>query len=112
MPLPKTMPELIKVDDSSNVAALTYDYKSMFLYVQFMPKKLEKTQILYRYAKVPEGTFDRFRKAPSKGLFLWTHIRGKFGYAKWTGSGWRKETALKKHSAAAKRQKQMEAKSK
>jgi hypothetical protein len=39
-------------------------------------------------------------------MFVWANIRDKYPYAKWTGFGWRKETALKRMSTQKKSRKQ------
>ena len=103
MAYPKTIPVLTMVKDSSSVQGISYDTKTRFLFISFLPTKGNKEGPLYRYKDVPKGTWNRFSQSTSKGMFLWTHLRDKFPYARWTGSGWRKETALKKASAAKKK---------
>jgi len=103
MAYPKTLPALVKVKDSSSIQAYFYDTTTRFLYISFLPTKTDKIGPLYRYKDVPQGTGERFAKAPSKGMYLWAHLRSKFPYAKWTGTGWKKETALKKASSARKK---------
>lgn len=105
MAYPKTIPKLIEVKDSSNVQGIAYDPISRDLFVSYLPTATDKLGPLYRYKDVPVGTWRRFYKTASKGMFIWTHIRGKFAYAKWTGTGWKKEMALKRASAAVKKRK-------
>jgi hypothetical protein len=104
------IPELIEVDGSSNVQAIGYEPDSRTLYVRFKPtKKGRRFGDLYRYNKVPEGVWKRFEKAPSKGTFIWEHVRFNYGYAKWVGDAWRSERALGKNAVERKREKKRRA---
>lgn len=96
---------MIDVKGSSNVQKIGYDIITRFLYIAYLPTKKDKDGPLYRYKDVPAGVGKRLLQAPSKGMFIHTHIKNKYGYAKWSGSGWRKETALKRGYAAEKRRK-------
>jgi hypothetical protein len=69
--LPGTVPELIPVEDSSNVRAIGYDLENKYLYVQFHPESESERPPVYRYISVPEQVYRRFMKAPSKGMFVW-----------------------------------------
>jgi hypothetical protein len=37
---------------------------------------------VYRYFAVPRAVYDAFLQAPSKGLYLNQHIKGRFAYAR------------------------------
>lgn len=104
--IPSTVPELISVK-SSNVDSVGYDYDTRYLYVLFLSGDPRVRGTLYRYTDVPSRVYDRFLKSSSKGLYVWTYIRDKFHYAKWTGFGWRKESALKTLSAQKQRRKKL-----
>lgn len=104
MKLPATVPALVSVE-SSNVQAIGYDPKRKYLYIQFLPSENTKWGEVYRYFNVPEQIYNRFLKAPSKGIFVWANIRDKYSYAKWTGFGWRKQSALQRMSAQKKSRK-------
>lgn len=97
--LPASVPEMFPVD-SSNVKAVGYDPFKMMLYIQFLGIKTYGYDPVYRYYKVPESVFTGMMKAPSKGMYVWAHIRDKFPYARWMGRGWKKGTALQKASAS------------
>lgn len=103
--LPNIVPDLIPIDDSSNVRAIGYDSENKYLYVQFHPGSESERSPIYRYISVPENVYSRFIEAPSKGMFVWANIRDKYNYAKWTGFGWRKGPALQRMSAQKKRRK-------
>lgn len=103
--LPTTVPELVPVKDSSNVRAIGYDPDNRYLYVQFHPESEAERPPTYRYSGVQEQIYFRFIGAPSKGMFVWANIRGKYNYAKWTGFGWRKGPALQRMAVQKKRRK-------
>jgi hypothetical protein len=105
--LPGTVPELVPIEDSSNVRAIGYDDASKYLYIQFHPESERDRPPTYRYANVPSQIYRRFLGAPSKGMFVWASIKGKYDYAKWTGFGWRKAPALQKMSAQKARRKKL-----
>jgi hypothetical protein len=105
MKLPATVPTLVSVE-SSNVEAVGYDSKKGYLYIQFLPSEKGQRSTVYRYSNVQEQIYNRFLRAPSKGMFVWANIRDKYPYAKWTGFGWRKETALKRMASQKKSRKQ------
>lgn len=104
MRFPKTVPELIAVK-SSNVKAIGYDPRTSYLYIQFLPESKAQRGDLYRYKGVNEDVFRRFERAPSKGVFVWSNVRDKYSYSKWTGFGWRKENALKRMAEQKRRRK-------
>jgi len=105
MRLPATVPSLVSVE-SSNVEAVGYDSKNRYLYIKFLPSEENQRGSVYRYSGVKEQIFNRLLRAASKGMFVWAHIRDKYPYAKWTGFGWRKQTALQKMSIQKKSRKQ------
>lgn len=61
---------------SSNVASIGYDPASQTLEVEF------NNGSVYQYYNVPEGIFDQFQAAPSKGQFLAYQIKDRFPYAR------------------------------
>ena len=103
MRIPSTVPALIPVKDSSNVQAIGYNPKTNHLFVQFLSKDPKQYGTIYRYANVPEQIFNRFQRAPSKGMYVHAHVKNKYAYAKWTGFGWRSETVLRRNSARRRR---------
>ena len=105
--LPSTVPELSPVKDSSNVRAIGYDPEKRYLYIQFHPEDEAERPPTYRYDGVPEQVYRRFLGAPSKGMFVWGSIKGRYPYAKWTGFGWRKAPALQRMSAQKARRKKL-----
>lgn len=70
------MIEMILVQ-SSNVEAIGYDPELSELHVRFL-----KLGSLYIYHGVPEGVFEDFLNAPSKGTFLNTYIKGNYDFRK------------------------------
>lgn len=104
MRFPGTVPELTAVK-SSNVKAIGYSPGTDYLYIQFIPEGKSQHGPLYRYKDVQESVYRRLENAPSKGVFVWTNIRDKYKYSKWTGFGWRKENALKRMSEQKRRRK-------
>lgn len=107
MKYPEDLPKMAKVKESTNVLDFSYDPATKFLFVRFKTKHLTEDEApLYRYADVPPGTFKRFRSAPSKGEYLWRHIRGKFRYSLWTGSTWRSQVAVRRDVAERKKLRQ------
>lgn len=114
LPYPGGIPQLKRVS-SSNVFAYGYDAQEHVLYVQFRgptvgvgpstrgryvgatgkrPQRASKPGMVYRYLAVPPGVWARFQKAPSKGSFVWVHLRDRYPYSRWTGSNWRSDSAL------------------
>ena len=64
------------VKSSSTIAAHEYDAAKKTLTVTF------KSGATYDYSDVPEATAALFARAPSKGKFLHTRIKGHFPYSK------------------------------
>ena len=62
--------------ESSNVASIGYDNTTHVLEVEF------KGGQVYQYFGVPESEWLAFLEAGSKGSFIWTNLRGKYGYSK------------------------------
>jgi len=102
MKLPATVPSFVPVK-SSNVKGISYDPSGNFLYIQFLPESERYKGAVYKYWGVPEQVYNRFLRAPSKGTYMWQHIRDKYPYKKWTGFGWRSETVLRRQSARRRR---------
>lgn len=61
---------------SSNIASIGYDPGSQTLEVEF------QNGSVYQYYNVPQGTYDKFITAPSKGKFLAYQIKDFFPYAR------------------------------
>lgn len=61
---------------SSNVAAIGYDKASLTLQVRFLNGSL------YHYHEVPVKLWNRFRRARSKGKFIWKNLRDVFPYTR------------------------------
>ncbi len=68
-----SLPVLTPVS-SSNVSAVGYDAMTHRLFVRFT------TGSLYRYEGVTDSTYRAFLDAPSKGQFVWQHLRGQYPY--------------------------------
>jgi hypothetical protein len=62
--------------DSSNIASIGYDPGSQTLQVEFQGGRV------YQYFDVPEGVFQEFLAASSKGKFFHANIKGSFRYAR------------------------------
>ena len=104
-PDPEGMPAMTKVE-SDTVYAIGYEDQAHMLFVRFRargPGKAAHPGDLYRYVKVPRTIWTRFQRASSFGSYLATHVKGKFGYSKWTGSAWRPQAVLRVLSAQARR---------
>ena len=69
---PTGMPEFIQrvPVTSSNVASIGYDEPSMLLEIEF------HSGAVYRYFSFPISEWKAFRRAKSKGRFVWRRIRG------------------------------------
>jgi KTSC domain len=66
----------MKQVESSNLAAIGYDFTAGDLYVAF------KQSGTYRYIGVPVRIYHDMQAAASKGQFLETKIKGKYEYVK------------------------------
>lgn len=66
----------IDTPESSNIARIGYDGKTLILYVEFTKGGV------YRYFDVPEAVFHDLRNAGSKGQFFARNIKGAFRYAR------------------------------
>jgi hypothetical protein len=103
MRIPKNIPALIEVKESSNVMSMSYDSGTYMLYVMYRPRPTDTEGVLYRYVNVPISMWRRLQRTPSKGTFMWTNIKDRFNYSKWTGSAWKGQSALQKASAKLRR---------
>ena len=65
--------ELIPVI-SSNVAAIGYNVEEATLIVAFLDGGI------YEYYSVDSSVWQLFQVTPSKGKFVWTHLRDKYAY--------------------------------
>lgn len=61
---------------SSNIAAIGYDYISLTLEVEFLNNSI------YQYFDVPQNVYDDLMKASSHGQYLAKYIKGFFRYSK------------------------------
>ncbi len=61
---------------SSNVSSIGYDAASQTLEVEF------KDGSVYQYYNVPNGVYDAFMSAPSKGQFLAYQIKNVYPYSR------------------------------
>lgn len=66
---------MIPISGSSNVEKIGYDPDSKTLRVEFVSGT-------YEYAGVPSAVFENLKASPSKGRFVNTEIRGKYGSRK------------------------------
>jgi hypothetical protein len=65
--------------DSSNVSAFGYDTENQVLYVEFLSKAGE-APAQYMYFDVEPELYEQFVAAPSKGKFVWSHLRDRYEY--------------------------------
>jgi hypothetical protein len=65
--------------DSSNVEAFGYDAEEQILAVRFLAKG-NNASTLYHYYEVEPQVYEEFMNAPSKGKFIWSHLRDKYDY--------------------------------
>jgi hypothetical protein len=61
---------------SSNITSIGYDPETSTLEVEF------NSGSVYQYFNVPQGIYDAFMAAPSKGQFLASQIRDRFPFAR------------------------------
>jgi hypothetical protein len=64
---------------SSNVASIGYDPATQELHVGFKGRDGES---VYSYSGVPKDVYDGLMASESKGGFLNSHIKGKYGHSK------------------------------
>jgi len=62
--------------ESSNVQEFGYDEENRMLYVRFLNGSL------YVYYDVAPDIYDGFFMAPSKGKYVWSHLRDRYEYAR------------------------------
>lgn len=74
------LPVMIPVD-SSNVQEFGYDIDNRYLYVRFLAKATYPST-LYVYYDVEPEIYEQFLMAPSKGKFIWSHLRDRYEYAR------------------------------
>jgi hypothetical protein len=75
---PLEVPLMIPVE-SSNVQSFGYDEANRMLYVEFLGKG-GRAPALYRYLDIEPEIYDQFFAAPSKGKFVWSHLRDRYDY--------------------------------
>jgi len=61
---------------SSNLLSVGYDSASNILEIEF------KDGGVYHYSGVPENTYTGIMNAPSKGIYLNQHVKGRHQYKK------------------------------
>ena len=76
-----TEPEFMIPVESSNVQAFGYVAEDQTLFVDFLAKGNQGTS-RYVYYEVEPETYSEFMAAPSKGKFIWTHLRDRYDYEK------------------------------
>ena len=64
--------------ESSNVESFAYDEMGRFLFIRFLDKGYGGS--LYQYDGVEAEIYQQFLAAPSKGKFVWSHIRDRYDY--------------------------------
>ncbi|MFA4971213.1 MAG: KTSC domain-containing protein [bacterium] len=97
--------------ESSTIHEIGYADEARMLFVRFRargPGRKAHPGWLYRYVKVPRTVWTRMQRASSHGQYLADHVKGKYGYAMWTGHAWRPEAVLKVMAAQAKRKRAKE----
>ena len=62
-----------KIEGSSNIAEIGYDYDNLTLEIQFLNGKV------YQYWPISPSGYDSFLKAKSKGGFFAQHIKNNKG---------------------------------
>ncbi len=66
---------MIQTPESTNVYAYSYDVDSWTLYVRFRSGETGAAGSLYSYSHVTPAKFLLMYAAPSKGTFIWDHLR-------------------------------------
>lgn len=74
-----TEPEFMIPVDSSNVEAFGYVPEDQTLFVDFLAKG-NQAGSRYVYYEVEPDIYQQFMTAPSKGKFIWTHLRSRYDY--------------------------------
>jgi hypothetical protein len=72
-------PEFYIPVESSNVQEFGYVPDEKTLFVRFLGKG-GGLPALYRYFEVEPDIYNQFFAAPSKGKFIWTHLRDRYDY--------------------------------
>jgi hypothetical protein len=67
---------------SSNIVSIGYDPATRELEVEFKGKLADGSGPVYRYADVPQETYDDFMRHDSKGGFHHARIKGKYSHTK------------------------------
>lgn len=68
--------------DSSNVESFGYDDENMVLWVRFLARGNNPSS-LYWYSGVEPDIYQAFFESPSKGRFVWSHLRGRYEYGRY-----------------------------
>lgn len=75
-----TQPDFMIPVDSSNVQEFGYVAEDQTLWVRFLDKG--RGSSLYVYMEVEPEIYQQFMAAPSKGKFIWSHMRDRYPYEK------------------------------
>jgi hypothetical protein len=73
-----TQPDFMIPVDSSNVQEFGYVPEDQTLWVRFLDKG--RGSSLYVYLEVEPDIYQQFMASPSKGKFIWTHLRDRYPY--------------------------------
>lgn len=65
--------------ESSNVQEIGYDDDTETFFVKFSPKG-NYPGTVYAYYGVEPEIYEQFMMSPSKGKFVWTHLRDRYEY--------------------------------
>lgn len=76
-----TEPEFFIPVESSNVQAFGYVAEDQTLFVDFLAKG-NSAASRYVYYEVEPDIYSQFMASPSKGQFIWTHLRDRYDYEK------------------------------
>ena len=76
-----TEPSFMVPVDSSNVQAFGYVAEDQTLFVDFLAKG-NSAGSRYVYYEVESDIYEQFMASPSKGAFIWTHLRDRYEYEK------------------------------
>lgn len=74
-------PEFMIPVESSNVKDFGYVDEDRTLFVGFIAKGTQP-ESRYVYYEVEMETYQEFMASPSKGSFIWTHLRDRYEYEK------------------------------
>jgi len=70
--------EMHETPESSNIRSIGWSPMGNVLRVQFKAKKEGTADSIYDYEDFPREKFDEFLRAPSKGIWFQSNVRGKY----------------------------------